>query len=159
MKSLHFTPKNHCFSKALIKWKGITLNGSPASNKPTFDLSGENITELLLDLFNSLCFVEACLLYHSTKEYPRLFETVDWNLFFKKQKIHLNSRNLELLEKLKSMPEDFLTWAREHQMSPRDLMPINSIDNPDSLKILTKNFPKLKLNRNEGKKYWIFSSI
>lgn len=151
MKSLNFVPKNHCFSKAMIKWKEIVLN-TTTSKKPVFDLSGEDITELLLDLFGSLCFIEVCLLYHSAKKHPCLFEAVDWNSFFKKQKIQMNSRNLQLFEKLKSMPKEFLTWAQEHQMSSRDLMPINSLEDLNCLKTLIKNFQKLKLNRNEGRK-------
>lgn len=152
MKILNFIPKNHYFSTALIKWNGIALNGNPDLQKPTFDLSGENITELLLDLFDSLSFTEICLLYHCAQKHPRLFDAIDWKLFFKKQNIHINSRNLQLLEKLKSMPEEFLIWAQDHQMSSKDLMPINSLDNPGCLKDLTKIFSKLKLNRNEGKK-------
>ncbi len=152
MKNLNFSPKNHCFSKALIKWKGIALNGFSASGKITLDLSGENITELLLDLFSPLSFVEVCLLHRASGQHPDFFKSIDWNLFFQKQNLHLNSRTLELFEKLKLMPREFLTWAEEHQMSSRDLMPINSLDDLNSLNILVKNFPKLKLNRNEGKK-------
>ena len=152
MKILNFYPKNQCFSKALIKWKDLALNGLLASGKPIVDLSQEDITELLLDLFGPLSFIEICLLHWASKEHPNLFESVDWMLFFQKQNFQFNSRNLELSAKLKAMPHDFLIWSQKHQMSPRDLMPINSLDNPDCLKGLVKNFPDLKLTRNEGKK-------
>ena len=155
MKTLNFFPKNHCFSKALIKWRGLALNGPAAPGKPGIDLSEENITELLLDIFGSLSFVEVCLLYQAAKKHSSLHESVDWKLFFQKQKLQFNSRNPELSEKLETMTHEFLTWAQERQMSSQDLMPMNSLDNPDSLnslKTLTKNFRTLKLSRNEGKK-------
>ncbi len=152
MKTLNFSPKKCCFSKVLIKWKGLALNGLLAFHQPVIDLSGEDITELLLELFGSLSFVEVCFLYQAVGKHPDLFESVDWKLFFKKQKFQLNSRNLELFEKLESMTREFLIWTQERQMSSGDLMPMNCLDDLDALKILTSHFQDMKLSRNEGKK-------
>ena len=152
IKILNFSSKAPSFSKALVKWNETGLNGLWAEGKPIVDLSQEDPTELLMDLFAPLCFVELCLLYQAGKEQDLLFQNVDWNHLFKKQKIQFNLRNLQLFEKLKQLPPEFLKWAGDHALSPQELMPVNSLDKLSPLQDLSPEFEKLKLSRNEGRK-------
>ena len=152
IKTLNFSSKNPCFSKALVCWRETGINGLWACEKPILDLSQEDPTELLMDLFFPLCFVELCLLYQAGKEHPHLFQAVHWSHLFEKQKIQFSLRNLQLWEKLKQLPPEFLKWAGNHALSPQELMPVSGLDKLRPLCKLGPNFEKLKLSRNEGRK-------
>ena len=153
MKILNFHPKGHYFSKIAVLWKGLLLNPCPSRNlnSTPMDLSLENPGELLWDLLGPMSFIEVSRLYNACHEHPHFFQAVDWNSFFQKQKLFWNQRNLELIKKLKTINHGFLSWAQDRQMSPRDLMPLNSLNSMETFNRLGEKFPELGLTRSEGK--------
>ena len=68
--SLNFRPRNPCFSKAGIEWRGVVLNGKTAPNKALVDLSDEDLSELIHELFGKLEFIEVAELFQAIEESP-----------------------------------------------------------------------------------------
>lgn len=150
--SLDFVPQKACFSKAQIEWRGILLNGKTAEDKPIVDLSDENLTELVFELFGPLEFIEMAELYQSIQKIEALNKAMNWSQFFSEQKLAYQPRTLELFDKLLQLSEDFKSWASSRKLSASDLMPINSLKDLDLFNSLSPLFSELQFTRSEGKK-------
>ncbi|MCJ8275400.1 MAG: hypothetical protein HRT44_02595 [Bdellovibrionales bacterium] len=149
--SLDFTPRKPCFSKAQMEWRGVVLNGKVSQDKPIVDLSDEKLDELIFELFGELSFVELAEL-HEAIESSDISESMNWELYAKKMKIHWNQRNRGLFAQVCSLPESFKSWCDERKVSASDLMPLNSLRDMETFIELSPVFSELRLTRNDGKK-------
>lgn len=150
VQSLEFRPRQHCFSKAGVEWNNIILNGAVAQDQPIIDLSHEKLTEVCFDLFGSLSFIEIFELYQALK--PRsIFEDMDWDLFFKKSGRLWNQRVEQLFERLNDVPADFISWAFERKLAPKDLMPLLSLKSLESFKPVLLALCQQNPSRNEAR--------
>ena len=149
--SLSFVPRNKCFSKAQIEWRGIVLNGKVSANKPIVDLSNEDLNDLIFELFGKLSFIEVSELFEAV-ESSELARSISWEEYFKKIEMHYNQRNKELFLKVNTLPEVFKNWCFERKLSASDLMPIASLNNFEIFNSLSALFDELNCSRNDGKK-------
>lgn len=150
LKYLDFRPIKPSFSMAQVEWKGVVLNQVASLDKSIVDLSHEDPTNLVFDLFGPLSFVELFQLHREGQTVPEL--SLDWNRLFKLNSFHFSQRTEQLFESLALMPNEFIDWARGRQCSAQDLMPLISLKTIDDMKLLSVFFSEKNLTRNEGKK-------
>jgi len=150
--SLNFKPRQACFSKARVEWKGIVLNNLDNPDQPIIDLSDQDIHELIVDLFGTLSFIElAELMRACMKQQLHELDQLDWPRLLELNGFVGSERHVELLKTLSSMPASFHNWAFERKLAPKELMPLNSLL-PDLLKShYWDHFLRLSPTRSEGR--------
>ena len=97
--SLSFVPRNPCFSKAQIEWRGVVLNGKLSEDKPIVDLSDEDLSDLTFELFGELQFIEVAELYEALQT-SDISSHMNWESYFKK--INLRFSKLYYKRRVKS---------------------------------------------------------
>lgn len=150
--SVDFKPRGHALTSIRVEWKNWVLNGAVAGPyQPLADLSDQNLTELLVDVFGPLKFIEMAELYLSLKKCPQLFAAVNWMTYFKAQNMNFTNRTEELLKSLSGLPDSFFQWCYRRDLSPQDLMPILALKEYKDFATLSTEFENLNLSRSEGK--------
>ncbi|MCB0378169.1 MAG: hypothetical protein KDD33_06730 [Bdellovibrionales bacterium] len=149
---LEFRPRKACFSKAQVLWRGFALNGLLSATQPQVDLSQEDLTELLFDLYGTLELVELSELYQAVLKEPSLQQKIDWPQFFRNQGLQYNMRLVDLLKVLTDLPTTFKNWAFEKKVSANDLMPLISLKDPSGFTQICEVIAERRLTRSEGKK-------
>lgn len=151
VRSLHFIPRQKCFSKARVEWHEIILNGQADEAQPIIDLSQEDPTELVFDLFGKMGLVELFEFHKASKVENRLHESLDWEKLFQLSDKSWNERTYKLFGQLSEVPSSFIDWAFHRKMEMRDLLPLNSLTSFQAFNELSNFFTELNLTRNEGR--------
>ena len=134
-----------------MEWHEIIVNGQAQSAQPIIDLSDENLTELLYDLFQPLSFVELFELYEATQKEPSMQAEVNWQKLFEKSNKTWTQRTEQLFMKMSQLPKEFIDWCFERKMECRDLMPINGLSDLKAFSALAVKFSQFSFTRNEGR--------
>ena len=140
-----------CFSKAHVCWKGVFLNGPPSPLKPLVDLSQEDLSEVLFDLFQKLDFVPLARLYAQVQSIETLRKEIRWEDFFKKQGFFWSEKTQNLLEEFNQSPLLFQQWALDKKLSLSDLAPLCSLKKNKVFFQLTPFFSSQGLSRSQGR--------
>ncbi len=150
--TLPFKPRQSCFSKARVEWKGIVLNNLDNPDQPIIDLSDQDIHELLVDLFGPLSFIELAELKKACLEQQLLGpEQLHWPRLLELNDFIGSDRHIEILETLSLMPSSFHQWAFDRKLAPQELMPLNSLAPTLLTSCYWDNFLSLSPTRSEGR--------
>ncbi len=151
LETLNFQTRERPFGLARIEWNNVVLNSEASEDRPLVDLSYEDLTQTLIDLFPKLSLVETLELTMEVMEHPRLKTDFNAETFIQSQGMQWNQRLLSLFTWLRQTPLNFRHWAHQKQMGVRDLQPLLGIENPDSVAPLLEKLGQSPLSRNEGK--------
>ncbi len=149
--SLNFAPRSHCFSQARVEWNDIVLNSQVCESKALVDLSAEEPSDVLFDVFGDLSFVEIAELYAACTKISGFIQKISWPLFCQRQDMQWNEKTEQLCEAVAQLPPKFLAWAHKKQASPRDLQPLMAIKDLAVVSPLLEHFESQAPSRSQGK--------
>lgn len=122
------------------------------ASSPLVDMSEQNLTTVLSELYPSLSLIETMELFAAINS-TSLSSHLDRTAFMQAQKMQWNQRLQDLFELLAKTPATFKNWAHTKSMGIKDLQPLLSIDDVESITGELKILGDSQLSRNDGKSF------
>ncbi len=130
----------------LYVWNSIPLNSENSLSPKRLELCSLDIEDAISVVYPQLSF---CGIYKVLEKLPKSIG-VSSSRVYENYGYALDSKLAQLLTTLPSLPAEFLDWCAEHSLSPRDLFPLLSLTNLQSVEEALKRISSLALSRNLG---------
>ncbi len=127
-------------------WNSIALKAERTSSNKRVDLSSLEIEDALNVVYPKISF---CGIF-------QLIQVLSHSLPITASKVYTNygysfdSKLVQLLTVLPSLPSPFLNWCTKHDLSPRDLFPLLSLTAPLEIENHLQKISELAVSRNLG---------
>lgn len=147
MVSLDFQPQNpppkalpSCLWNGIVLWKG-------SNDLPPVDLSAQPFHEAFRGIFEGVGFCDLAQVLESLSTSDT---TIDKDALFAAYNFRYGAKLERSLQTLKTLPREFIKWARERSVSPADIYPLCTIDDIQRLAASLNKLSELQLSRSQG---------
>jgi hypothetical protein len=135
-------------------WKNQALNHfsrreslAPLQNVHCQDVSEQSLAVVLPQIYPTLSFAELANLHERLLVSHLEF---DAEALFAAYRFRYDGRLEKMLLVFSNLPSTFQTWCADHELSPRDLAPLTSLEFNHALKNLLTLISSENLSRNQG---------